>query len=67
MHLWIHDQKKIYDNVFIVWIPKPQVVFPDYDVINEAIVTNGDYFIRRKFEDYPDKIFNTKANTGVIF
>uniref|UniRef100_A0A0K0EZ42 Cytochrome P450 18a1 (inferred by orthology to a D. melanogaster protein) n=1 Tax=Strongyloides venezuelensis TaxID=75913 RepID=A0A0K0EZ42_STRVS len=67
MHLWIHDQKKIYGNVFTVWIPTPQVVFADYDVINEALVTNGDYFIGRNVDGYPDKAFHEKVNTGVIF
>uniref|UniRef100_A0A0K0EZ46 Beta-1,3-glucan-binding protein n=1 Tax=Strongyloides venezuelensis TaxID=75913 RepID=A0A0K0EZ46_STRVS len=57
MHLWIHDQKKIYGNVYTIWTPVPQVVFADYDVINEVLITQGDLFNGRNVDGYPDKAF----------
>uniref|UniRef100_A0A0K0EZ49 Cytochrome P450 18a1 (inferred by orthology to a D. melanogaster protein) n=1 Tax=Strongyloides venezuelensis TaxID=75913 RepID=A0A0K0EZ49_STRVS len=66
IYLWIHEQKKIYGNVFTVWLPTPQVVFADYDSINEALITHGDHFIGRNVDGYPEKALHEKVNTGVI-
>uniref|UniRef100_A0A0K0FGA0 Cytochrome P450 18a1 (inferred by orthology to a D. melanogaster protein) n=1 Tax=Strongyloides venezuelensis TaxID=75913 RepID=A0A0K0FGA0_STRVS len=67
MHLWIHEQKKTYGNVFTVWLPAPQVVLADYDSIIEALVKNDDNFIGRNVDGFPDKAFHEKLNVGVIF
>uniref|UniRef100_A0A0K0F0P8 Cytochrome P450 18a1 (inferred by orthology to a D. melanogaster protein) n=1 Tax=Strongyloides venezuelensis TaxID=75913 RepID=A0A0K0F0P8_STRVS len=64
---WIYDQKKIYGNVYTVWVPTPKIVLGDYDSINEALVTNGDNFLGRNLNGYPDKAFHEKINVGVIF
>uniref|UniRef100_A0A0K0EZ50 Cytochrome P450 18a1 (inferred by orthology to a D. melanogaster protein) n=1 Tax=Strongyloides venezuelensis TaxID=75913 RepID=A0A0K0EZ50_STRVS len=67
IHQWVYDQKKIYGNVFTIWLPLPRIVFVDYDSINEALITNGDHFIGRNVNGYPDKAFHEKVNTGVLF
>uniref|UniRef100_A0A0N5C5V9 Cytochrome P450 18a1 (inferred by orthology to a D. melanogaster protein) n=1 Tax=Strongyloides papillosus TaxID=174720 RepID=A0A0N5C5V9_STREA len=67
LHLWICDQKNIYGNVFTIWIPEPLIVLADYDSINEALVENGDHFLGRNVNGYPDKVFHEKINVGVMF
>uniref|UniRef100_A0A0K0FG99 Cytochrome P450 18a1 (inferred by orthology to a D. melanogaster protein) n=1 Tax=Strongyloides venezuelensis TaxID=75913 RepID=A0A0K0FG99_STRVS len=67
VHQWVYDQKKIYGSVFTIWIPLPRVVFVDYDSINEALITNGDHFIGRNVNGYPDKTVHEKTNIGVMF
>uniref|UniRef100_A0A0K0EZ51 Cytochrome P450 18a1 (inferred by orthology to a D. melanogaster protein) n=1 Tax=Strongyloides venezuelensis TaxID=75913 RepID=A0A0K0EZ51_STRVS len=66
-HLWIYNQKKVYGNVFTIWIPTPHIVFADYDSINEALVTNDDNFLGRNVNGYPEKLFSDKPNVGVVF
>uniref|UniRef100_A0A0K0FG96 Cytochrome P450 18a1 (inferred by orthology to a D. melanogaster protein) n=1 Tax=Strongyloides venezuelensis TaxID=75913 RepID=A0A0K0FG96_STRVS len=66
-HLWINNQKKVYGNVFTIWIPTPHIVFADYNSINEALVTYGDNFIGRNVNSYPEKLISDKPNTGIIF
>uniref|UniRef100_A0A0K0FGA5 Cytochrome P450 18a1 (inferred by orthology to a D. melanogaster protein) n=1 Tax=Strongyloides venezuelensis TaxID=75913 RepID=A0A0K0FGA5_STRVS len=66
-HLWIYNQKKVYGNVFTIWIPTPHIVFADYDSINEALVRNDDNFLGRNVNGYPEKLISIKPNTGVIF
>uniref|UniRef100_A0A0K0FGA2 Cytochrome P450 18a1 (inferred by orthology to a D. melanogaster protein) n=1 Tax=Strongyloides venezuelensis TaxID=75913 RepID=A0A0K0FGA2_STRVS len=67
MHQWIIDQKKIYGNVFTIYFPGPLVVLADCDSINEALVENGDNFLGRNVNAYPDKAFHEKLNVGVVF
>uniref|UniRef100_A0A0K0FGA1 Cytochrome P450 18a1 (inferred by orthology to a D. melanogaster protein) n=1 Tax=Strongyloides venezuelensis TaxID=75913 RepID=A0A0K0FGA1_STRVS len=67
MHLWIRDQKKIYGNVFTIWMPTPLVILADNDSIKEALVENDDNFLGRNVDGYPDKTFHEKPNVGVIF
>uniref|UniRef100_A0A0K0EZ52 Cytochrome P450 18a1 (inferred by orthology to a D. melanogaster protein) n=1 Tax=Strongyloides venezuelensis TaxID=75913 RepID=A0A0K0EZ52_STRVS len=67
IHFWIYDQKKTYGSIFTIWIPTPQVVFADYDSINEALVTNDDNFLGRNINGFPEKLFQDKPNVGVFF
>uniref|UniRef100_A0A0K0EZ53 Cytochrome P450 18a1 (inferred by orthology to a D. melanogaster protein) n=1 Tax=Strongyloides venezuelensis TaxID=75913 RepID=A0A0K0EZ53_STRVS len=66
-HLWIYNQKKVYGNVFTIWIPTPHIVFADYDSINEALVTNDDNFLGRNVNGYPEKLISDKPNVGIVF
>uniref|UniRef100_A0A0N5CBM1 Cytochrome P450 18a1 (inferred by orthology to a D. melanogaster protein) n=1 Tax=Strongyloides papillosus TaxID=174720 RepID=A0A0N5CBM1_STREA len=66
-HLWIYNQKKIYGNIFTIWIPTPHVVFADYDSINAALVANDDNFLGRNVGGYPEKLISDRPNVGVIF
>uniref|UniRef100_A0A0K0F4L5 Cytochrome P450 18a1 (inferred by orthology to a D. melanogaster protein) n=1 Tax=Strongyloides venezuelensis TaxID=75913 RepID=A0A0K0F4L5_STRVS len=66
MHHWIYEQKKIYGNVYTIWVPAPQVVFADYDSINESLQLNGEHFIGRNIYGYPEKAMHNKVNVGVI-
>ncbi|CEF62877.1 Cytochrome P450 18a1 [Strongyloides ratti] len=66
LHLWIYEQKKIYGNVFTIWIPHPQVVFADYDSIDESLQKNADHFIGRNVNGFPEKTFHENVNAGVI-
>uniref|UniRef100_A0A0N5B6X2 Cytochrome P450 n=1 Tax=Strongyloides papillosus TaxID=174720 RepID=A0A0N5B6X2_STREA len=66
IHLWVCDHKKIYGSVFTIWIPEPLVVLANYDLINEALVTNGDHYSGRDVNGFPGKLLLEKVNNGVI-
>ncbi|CEF70466.1 Cytochrome P450 18a1 [Strongyloides ratti] len=66
VHLWIYEQKKIYGNIFTIYIPNPQVVFADNDSISESLQVYGDNFIGRNVDGIPDKCMHEMVNVGVI-
>uniref|UniRef100_A0A0N5C5W0 Cytochrome P450 18a1 (inferred by orthology to a D. melanogaster protein) n=1 Tax=Strongyloides papillosus TaxID=174720 RepID=A0A0N5C5W0_STREA len=67
IHNWLYKLKYTYGNVYTIWLPLPRVVLADYDSINEALLTNGDNFLGRNANTYPDKAFHDKPNVGVVF
>lgn len=60
------SKKKIYGNVFTVWLPSPQVVFADYDSIYESQHKNADNFAGRNVGGFPDKCIHDKDNVGIV-
>uniref|UniRef100_A0A0N4ZM38 Cytochrome P450 n=1 Tax=Parastrongyloides trichosuri TaxID=131310 RepID=A0A0N4ZM38_PARTI len=66
IHNWVLGLKKQYGSVFTIWLPYPQVIFADYDTINESLVANGDHFIGRNIYAFPEKMMHEKPNVGVI-
>uniref|UniRef100_A0AC35TYM8 Cytochrome P450 n=1 Tax=Rhabditophanes sp. KR3021 TaxID=114890 RepID=A0AC35TYM8_9BILA len=66
MDLWFEEQRKIYGDVFTIFIPTPFVVISGTKTLKEALVTNADDFIGRKLA-FPDTLFHEELNVGVIF
>ncbi|KAF8364157.1 hypothetical protein PRIPAC_91080 [Pristionchus pacificus] len=66
LHFFIDKCEKEYGDVFTVWTPSPMVILMSYESIKQALVTKGEDFTGRMGR-YPDDLFITTENGGVIF
>ncbi|GMT15919.1 hypothetical protein PFISCL1PPCAC_7216, partial [Pristionchus fissidentatus] len=66
LHFFLEESQKEFGDVFTIWTPAPMVVLMSYDTIKEALVTKGDAFAGRSGR-FPDNLFMTTENGGVIF
>ncbi|GMT20774.1 hypothetical protein PFISCL1PPCAC_12071 [Pristionchus fissidentatus] len=66
LHIYFEECQSKYGDVFTVWTPCPMVVLMSYSTIKEALVTKGDDLVGRMGR-YPDDLFMTTENGGVIF
>ncbi|GMT14964.1 hypothetical protein PFISCL1PPCAC_6261, partial [Pristionchus fissidentatus] len=66
LHHFFEKAQSQYGDVFTVWTPRPMVVLMSYPTIKEALVTKGEDFVGRMGR-FPDDLFMTTENGGVIF